>query len=85
MYYNKMKQQINNLFRLPKRKIKKSTLPNVTPIFLFFAGRRVNFLRSYGLRIPFANASDVVVDANSARELGHDLAKAIRVYLENSN
>ena len=46
-----------------------ATLPNVV-----FSGL---------CELPFANASGVVVDANSARELGHDLAKAIRVYLEN--
>lgn len=33
------------------------------------------------IEIPFANASGVVVDANSARELGYDLARAIRKYL----
>ena len=38
-----------------------------------------------GMEIPFANASGVAVDMNSTRELGHDLAKAIRVYLENFN
>ncbi|GHT18482.1 hypothetical protein FACS1894189_6440 [Planctomycetales bacterium] len=32
--------------------------------------------------IPFANAEGVVVDADSARKLGNDLARAIRVYLE---
>lgn len=47
-----------------------STLPNV--IF------------SSTVEIPFANASGVVVDACSARELGRDLAKAIRLYLVTS-
>jgi hypothetical protein len=46
-----------------------STLPNV--IF------------SSSIEIPFANACGVVVDAGSARELGYDFAKAIRIYLEN--
>jgi hypothetical protein len=32
--------------------------------------------------IPFANSEGVVVDADSARKLGNDLARAIRVYLE---
>jgi len=31
---------------------------------------------------PFANACGAVVDTNSTRELGYDLAKAIREYLE---
>ncbi|MCL2120216.1 MAG: hypothetical protein FWH27_17510 [Planctomycetaceae bacterium] len=34
------------------------------------------------IEIPYANASGVVVDADSARMLGNDLAGAIRVYLE---
>ena len=42
-----------------------------------------NAIFSASIEIPFANASGVVVDAVSARELGYDLAKAIRVYLEN--
>lgn len=42
-----------------------------------------NAVFSSTIEIPFANASGVVVDAQSARELGHDLANAIRVYLEN--
>jgi len=47
-------------------------------------GCNVELLR-IRMEIPFANASGVVVDKNSARELGHDLARAIRVYLENVN
>ena len=42
-----------------------------------------NAVFSSHIEIPFANASGVVVDANSARELGYDLARAIRTYLEN--
>jgi hypothetical protein len=34
------------------------------------------------IEIPFANAEGAVVDANSARALGYDLARAMRVYLE---
>ena len=34
------------------------------------------------LEIPYANASGVAVDADSARALGHDLARAMRVYLD---
>jgi hypothetical protein len=34
------------------------------------------------LEVPFANAEGIVVDADSARALGNDLAHAIRVYLE---
>ncbi|GHT58362.1 hypothetical protein AGMMS50239_02760 [Bacteroidia bacterium] len=45
-----------------------ATLPNAV-----FAG---------SIEIPFANSSGVVVDTNSARDLGRDLARAIRVYLE---
>lgn len=41
-----------------------------------------NSIFSSTIEIPFANASGVAVDANSARELGHDLAHAIRLYLE---
>ncbi|GAP73448.1 glycoside hydrolase family 5 [Candidatus Symbiothrix dinenymphae] len=48
-----------------------ATLPNA-----IFAG---------AIEVPFANASGVVVDVNSARELGNDLARAIRVYLESYN
>ena len=42
-----------------------------------------NVVFSSHFELPFANASGVTVDINSARELGHDLASAIRVYLEN--
>jgi hypothetical protein len=35
-----------------------------------------------GTEIPFANAEGVVVDANSARDLGKDLAHAMQIYLE---
>ena len=41
-----------------------------------------NAIFSSTIEIPFANASGVVVDAQSVRELGHDLANAIRIYLE---
>ena len=41
-----------------------------------------NAIFSGSIEIPFANASGVVVDANSACELGCDLARAIRAYLE---
>ncbi|GHT14945.1 hypothetical protein FACS1894170_12340 [Planctomycetales bacterium] len=34
------------------------------------------------LELPFANAEGIVVDADSARALGNDLARAIRAYLE---
>jgi len=43
-----------------------------------------NVIFSSTVEIPFANASGVVVDACSARELGRDLAKAIRLYLVTS-
>lgn len=36
------------------------------------------------IEVPYANASGAVVDSRSARLLGHDLAHAIRVYLEES-
>ena len=41
-----------------------------------------NAIFSSSIEIPFANACGVVVDAKSARELGHDLACAIRMYLD---
>ena len=41
-----------------------------------------NTIFSSSIEIPYANASGVVVDADSARELGYDLARAIREYLE---
>jgi hypothetical protein len=41
-----------------------------------------NAIFSSCIEIPFANASGVVVDVNSARDLGKDLAEAIRAYLE---
>ena len=41
-----------------------------------------NAIFASSIEIPFANACGVVVDANSARELGYDMANAIRVYLE---
>ncbi len=34
------------------------------------------------IELPYANASDREVNAESAREFGHDLARAIRAYLE---
>ena len=42
-----------------------------------------NAIFSSSIEIPFANASGVEVNTDSARKLGYDLAKAIRVYLEN--
>jgi hypothetical protein len=41
-----------------------------------------NTIFSSSTEIPFANAEGVVVDAESARNLGGDLAHAMRVYLE---
>ena len=41
-----------------------------------------NVIFSSGLEIPFANSSGVEVNADSARKLGYDLARAIRKYLE---
>jgi len=41
-----------------------------------------NTIYSGTLEVPFANASGVVVDAKSTRDLGHDLAKTIRIFLE---
>jgi hypothetical protein len=41
-----------------------------------------NAVFSSSTEIPFANAEGVVVDADSARALGNDLAHAIRIYLE---
>jgi hypothetical protein len=41
-----------------------------------------NVVFASAIEVPFANAEGVVVDADSARALGHDLARAIRVYLE---
>jgi hypothetical protein len=41
-----------------------------------------NVVFASGIEIPFANAEGVVVDANSARALGCDLARTIRIYLE---
>jgi len=41
-----------------------------------------NVALASSLEIPYANASGVAVDADSARALGRDLARAMRVYLE---
>jgi hypothetical protein len=41
-----------------------------------------NVVFSSAIEVPFANAEGAVVDADSARILGHDLARAIRIYLE---
>ncbi|MDR1270612.1 MAG: hypothetical protein LBK82_13905 [Planctomycetaceae bacterium] len=41
-----------------------------------------NVVFASAIEIPFANAERVVVDTNSAKVLGHDLARAIRIYLE---
>ena len=41
-----------------------------------------NAVLATSVEIPYANASGVAVDADSARALGHDLARAMRVYLE---
>lgn len=43
---------------------------------------RPNVIFAGSIEIPYANASGVVVDADSARALGYDLARSIRVYLE---
>jgi hypothetical protein len=36
------------------------------------------------IELPYANASGVEVNARSARSFGHDLVRAIRLYLGNS-
>ncbi|MDR1280540.1 MAG: hypothetical protein LBK99_06925 [Opitutaceae bacterium] len=41
-----------------------------------------NVVFASAIEVPFANAEGVVVDINSAKALGHDLARAIRIYLE---
>ena len=42
-----------------------------------------NVIFATSIEIPFANASGVEVNAQSVRELGFDLAKAIRIYCNN--
>jgi len=41
-----------------------------------------NMIFASSVELPYANASGVTVDADSARALGRDLARATRVYLE---
>jgi len=48
-----------------------------------FGATLPNSIFSGAIEIPFANASGVEVNADSARKLGNDLARAIRMYLEN--
>ena len=36
------------------------------------------------IEIPYANVGTTVVTADDARAFGHDLARALRGYLENS-
>ena len=44
-----------------------------------------NVVLASSLEIPYANASGIAVDADSARALGYDLARSIRVYLETAD
>lgn len=41
-----------------------------------------NVVFASAIEVPFANAEGAVVDTDSAKALGHDLARAIRLYLE---
>jgi len=48
-----------------------------------WASKLPNAIFSSTIEIPFSSAFGITVDANSARQFGHDLANAIRIYLEN--
>jgi hypothetical protein len=50
----------------------------------YWGATQPNAIFSASVEIPFANSSGVVVDVNSARDLGRDIARAIRVYLESN-
>jgi hypothetical protein len=56
--------------------------PRTQSLAPWAAGQSPNGVFANTFELPFANAEGVVVDTDSSRELGNDLARAMRVYLE---